>query len=79
MLEEFTLDNLVDLYLFLNKEEFIEALSRYFNVKPKNLLFLKKYYINKYKQAIIDIYIYGLISDPCRIYIYHTFIMNLEV
>lgn len=76
MTEELTLDNLVDLYRFLNKEEFIEALSRYFNVEPKYLLLLKKYYFNEYKQAIINIYIYKLVSKSCLVFIYQTFIMK---
>ena len=76
MIEELTLDNLVDLYSSLNKEEFIEALSRYFNVEPKLLLLLRKYYFNEYKQGIINIYTYKLVSEPCLVFIYQTFIMK---
>lgn len=79
MFENFNLDNLVDLYTLLNKEEFIESLSRYFDVEPKYLLLLKKYYYNDYKQAIIDIYIYRLVSNPCQIYIYQTFISKWNI
>ena len=76
MIETLTLDNLVDLYTFLNKEEFIEVLSRYFNVQPNYLLHLKKYCFNEYKQAIINIYIYKLVSESCRVFIHQTFIIK---
>ena len=76
MSEVFTLDNLVDLYTILYKEEFIEYLAKYFDINPLYLPVIKKNYYNKFKQAIIDIYTYGLVSEQYRIYIYQRLIMR---
>lgn len=67
-----------ELFDFLNKDEFIEFLSDYHQVKGKKLITLKEENNILFKISVYEIYNYDNVSNYCKKFIYNTFIKGWE-
>tara|TARA_B100001057_G_C22614729_1_gene857961 strand:- start:457 stop:717 length:261 start_codon:yes stop_codon:yes gene_type:complete len=79
MIDQNDLIDLIDFYTFLNKEEFIELLSKYHHCTGKDLILIKKNHKELFKQSVYDIFYSYNISKYCKRFIYDIFISKYIV
>lgn len=67
-----------ELFECLNKEEFIEFLSKYHQVRGNKLITVKENCSILFKISVYEIYNYYKVSKYCKSFIYYTFIKRWE-
>ena len=70
--------NFWELYNFLNKEEFIELLSKYHQVDGQQLIMIKANQDTLFKISVYEIYNSSSTSIYCKKFIYDTFIKKWQ-
>lgn len=70
--------NFWELYNFLNKEEFIELLSKYHHVDGQQLILIKANQDILFKISVCEIYNSPGTSIYCKRFIYDTFIKKWQ-
>ena len=67
-----------ELFEWLNKDEFIEFLSDYHQVKARELISIKKNSNILFKISVYEVYNYNNVSTYCKKFIFDTFINSWE-